>query len=286
MSEAKTDPEDFKATQRQAWGEAATGWRKWWRIFEAAAQPLNEKLVDLAGERPGQVVLDVATGIGEPALTAARRVGARGSVVAIDFAAPMLEVGRERARAEGLSNLEFLERDAETLSLEGRRFDAATCRWGFMLMPDPRAACAAVRSCLKPGAHLAAAVWAEPEKVPFIALPQAIGLREGLFPPPPHGSPGPFSMGRAGQLEEVMAAAGFQGLRSETFRVAFRFDSPREYTTFVQEVSGSLRRGLQEAPRERREHVLRAIEVEVRRYAAPDGSVHFENEARCASGRC
>jgi SAM-dependent methyltransferase len=285
MSETRFDPAEFKATQRAAWGEAASGWRKWWRVFEAAAQPLNERIVDLAGVKAGHAVLDVATGIGEPALTAAKRTGPKGSVVASDFAAGMLEVGRERAKELGLSNVKFVEADAETLAVEAGPFDAATCRWALMLMPDPRAACAGVRKALKPGARFAAAVWAEAENVPFIAIPQSIAAREGNFPPPPPGSPGPFVLGAPGALEKVFAGAGFEDVRAETFRVTFSYASSREFMGFISDVSGSMRKTLAEAPAEVRERVRSAIERETARLAAKDGSLRLENLVRCVSGK-
>ena len=170
MSQASIDPNDFKATQRIAWGAAAAGWRKWWRVFEAAAQPLNERIVDLAGVKPGDKVLDVASGIGEPALTAAKRTGPTGRVLATDLAAPMLEVARERALALHLENVEFREMDAEKLDGAAASFDAATCRWAVMLVLDPVAVCRGVRRALKPGARFATSVWCEAPRVPFLAI--------------------------------------------------------------------------------------------------------------------
>src|SRR5439155_15093881 len=79
------DPTQYKASQRREWGVSADGWKRHWNIWEQAAQHLNERLVELAWIRPGHRVLDVATGLGEPAFTAARRVGPNGSVVATDL---------------------------------------------------------------------------------------------------------------------------------------------------------------------------------------------------------
>src|SRR5690242_4514993 len=93
------DPRRFKSEQREAWSDVAPGWRKQWRVFEANAQRLSDRLVELARVGPGSRVLDVATGIGEPALTAARRVGPKGRVVATDLAPGMIAIVAERARA-------------------------------------------------------------------------------------------------------------------------------------------------------------------------------------------
>ena len=63
------DPKQYKTTQRQGWDSVAKGWQKWWKNFEGGAQKLSDRLVELAEIGPGQQVLDVATGIGEPAMT-------------------------------------------------------------------------------------------------------------------------------------------------------------------------------------------------------------------------
>ena len=87
--------------QRSQWDRVAAGWQTWWRTIEDAAQPVSRRMLALAAVAPGQRVLDIATGIGEPALLAARRVGPQGRVVATDIAPAMLEIARERARSLG-----------------------------------------------------------------------------------------------------------------------------------------------------------------------------------------
>ncbi len=74
MSTQSVDLEQYKEGQRQEWGTVATGWRKWWETFEKGAQHLSNRLVELSQIQPGHRVLDVATGIGEPAVTAAQHV--------------------------------------------------------------------------------------------------------------------------------------------------------------------------------------------------------------------
>src|SRR5581483_849080 len=134
------DSENQKREQRRMWDESAAGWNKWWPSFERAAQPVNNRLVELAKIKPGHRVLDIATGTGEPAVTAARAVGASGRVVAVDQSPGMLALGRERAKSLGLGNIEFVESDAESMAFEDHAFDAAVCRWGLMFMPNLGAA--------------------------------------------------------------------------------------------------------------------------------------------------
>lgn len=89
----------------------------------------------LAGLQPGMRVLDLATGRGEPALRAARRVGPRGLVLGVELSDGMLRMARERAEREGLSNLDLRVANAESLEdIPPSHFHAATVRWGLMYM--------------------------------------------------------------------------------------------------------------------------------------------------------
>src|ERR687894_416860 len=78
MMSSLSSAEEFKDGQRQRWSSVSEGWKNWWRTFENGAQNISSKLVELVHTKPGDKVLDIATGIGEPAVTAAKRVGNNG----------------------------------------------------------------------------------------------------------------------------------------------------------------------------------------------------------------
>jgi len=278
------DPKEFKTAQKAGWATASEGWRKWRHRFVPATANLNKKLVELAEIREGFRVLDVASGIGDPALEIARKTGPKGSVLATDFSAEMLEVARERAREEGLAHLETRTMDAENLDVPPASFDAATCRWCLMLILDPAAACRGVRRALKPGSRFVAAVWGEPERVPFLAIPGKIAMREAGVPPPAPGTPGPLSMGKPGALEAVVSGAGFRDVSTEIVSVDFEFASPSEYADMLLDMSYSLRRALEEKPPEVRTKVRQGIERAVEAFRTPEGRVRLVNETRCVRG--
>src|SRR5919202_5460008 len=106
------DAAEFRSGQRQLWNQAATGWKRWSELIDRGASGISERLVELAGVEAGSRVLDVAAGYGEPSLTAARRAGSEGTVVAADISPEMLAFGRERAAAAGVGNIDFVESDA------------------------------------------------------------------------------------------------------------------------------------------------------------------------------
>lgn len=96
------DPVEFKRNIRTEWRSAADGWRRWLDVVEApeGGQQHSAKLIELAELRPGDRVLDVGGGYGEPSLSAARVVGPEGrGVVCTDISAEMLATARERADA-------------------------------------------------------------------------------------------------------------------------------------------------------------------------------------------
>ena len=107
MSKSSVNPVEYKNKLSQEWDNVASGWEKWWPTFERGSQVVSDRMVELAEIGPGQRVLDLATGIGEPAVTAAHLVGSKGTVIATDLSREMLAVGQKRAVQQGLENIEF-----------------------------------------------------------------------------------------------------------------------------------------------------------------------------------
>lgn len=97
------DSKQYKESQRQSWESVAAGWQKWWKTIEMGTENVSRRLIELAEIKPGSRVLDIATGIGEPAVTAAKQVGS-GHVLAIDISSQMLSI----ANLIDLLNIEIL----------------------------------------------------------------------------------------------------------------------------------------------------------------------------------
>lgn len=105
--------------------------------------------------RPGEHVLDVACGTGNLAIPAARK-GA--SVIGQDIAPNLLEQGRARANAEGLT-IRFDENDAEALPYEDSAFDTVMTMFGAMFTPRPGVTAAELTRTCRPGGRIAMANW-------------------------------------------------------------------------------------------------------------------------------
>jgi SAM-dependent methyltransferase len=285
MASQTVNPTDFRAGQRTQWNVAATGWKKYSERIDAQANHVSERLVELAGVAPGSRVLDVAAGYGEPSLTAARKAGSEGSVVATDISAEMLAYGRERAAAAGASNIEFIESDAMSLDFPADSFDAAVSRWGIIFDPDGEGAAGRVRGFLKPGARFAISSWGPPERSPFLAIPmRTVITRLGIEPPPP-GTPGPLSRPTPEAIGGLLEGGGFSDVEVEDTEVTFRYESPEEFTTFVREIAPPITALMADRSAEEQAETWNAITEAIGEMAQPDGSVSLTNQVLMASGR-
>jgi SAM-dependent methyltransferase len=242
-------------------------------------------MMELAHVAPGRRVLDVATGIGEPAMTAARRVGPGGSVVAIDQAPQMLAVARERMQEAGIHTVEFIEGDAEAVPLPPDSFDAVVCRWGLNFFNDPVGTLAHFRNSLVPGGWLAAAVWGPPERVPMISLPFSVLSREPGRPSPQPAGPNPFALSEPAKLEQTLRDAGFTHVRSEPYTVTFEFASMDEFLGHMGDVSAAIRMILATSSLEHQAGFWKKLADAALPFTAADGIIRLPNDCLVAVGR-
>jgi SAM-dependent methyltransferase len=279
------DPAQYKANLRTEWRDAAPGWRAWVEVLEAedGGRAVSRTLVELARIGPGDAVLDVAAGYGEPGLTAARTVAPGGRVVCTDISAEMLTVGRERAAAEGLDNLQFVERDAEELRFEEASFDAVLSRQGLQFLPDVPGVLTRLHAFLKPHGRLTAAVWGPPGTVQF-AAPVPVIRAELQLPPPPAGIPGPFALADAGQLAALVEAAGFTDVQTGTVTAIYQTGSAELATRWLRDVAPPISSLVDGRPPEVQERVWARVTQAWAPYTTADGRVRLENQAVWVTG--
>jgi ubiquinone/menaquinone biosynthesis C-methylase UbiE len=281
------DSKQYKEAERQSWNSVAAGWQKWWKPIEKGAEKVSRRLTEPAEIKSGSRVLDIATGIGEPAITVGKQVGSSGYVLATDISPQMLSVAKQRAISLGILNMiEFREGDAETIELESSTFDAVLCRWGLMFLPDLKAGLFNINRSLKEGGHLAASVWAAPAQDTLSDVTMKTVMKETNSPPPSPGTPGPFSLSDENTLKNSFLTAGFKNLALERMNVSFDFDSPADFTAFILETSGPLLKMITNQTLERRGEIKKAITEVAKSYADNiTGKVKFGNEAILIVGK-
>jgi enediyne biosynthesis protein CalE5 len=284
MEATQIDAGEFRAGQRRDWGTAAKGWHDWQELIYETTAPVSERLVEMAGIKPGDRVLDVAAGAGEPALTAARVAGPDGQVIATDISPEMLGHGRERAARAGIDNIEFLETDASSLDFPPDSFDAALSRWGIIFEPQAEAAAARIRSFLKPGARMAISSWGPPDRVPFLGIPMRTVLTRLDLSPPPPGTPGPLSRPTPEAISSVLEGGGFSDVEVDEIELVFDWDSPEEFVRFTREIAPPISALMANHPPEVQDETWAAVVEGARPHADADGRLRLTNLVLLAAG--
>jgi SAM-dependent methyltransferase len=273
MSVAVFNAQAYKDTTKQQWEDAAEAWHRWGPALEAWLGPATELMLDLAGVGEGDRVLDVAAGAGGQTLTAARRVGPDGAVLATDISPRILEFAAAEARRAGLANIGTHAQDGEELDVEPGAFDAAISRVGLIYFPDRQGALARIRAALRSGGRFATITYSTPDRNGFFSVPVGIIRGRAELPPPLPGQPGPFSLGADGVLQSELEEAGFIDVVVEAIPAPVLMASAAECARFERESFGALHQMLSGLPREERDAAWAEVEDALGQFEGADGFV-------------
>jgi len=171
-------------------------------LLDRQLSPLGLRAMEALSPQTGEAILDVGCGAGKSVLQLADRVGPTGRVTGVDIAPAVLEVARRRAA--GLSQVDFLECDAQRLTLPDRSIDCVFSGFGVMAFRDPVAAFSNFRRMMRPSGRLAFVSWRSLKENELDFLPlQAAGLEGWL-------DPTPFSFADSGYIRTMLQTAGFR----------------------------------------------------------------------------
>lgn len=200
-----------KIRQQGAWASGN------YAVVGTTLQIVGERLCEALDLRGGQRVLDVAAGNGNATLAAARRWC---SVTSTDYVPALLEQGRRRAEAEGLT-VDFQVADAEALPFGDQEFDVVVSTFGVMFTPDQQKAAVEMLRVCKSGGRIGMANWT-PDS--FIGqLFKTIGRHV----PPPAGVQPPSLWGTPARLEELLEPMAGLAIEAQSF--VFRYRSPEHW---------------------------------------------------------
>ena len=280
----------FQSEQKKLWDVSAAGLEKWLHVTQAASHDVTDRMIELAGIKPGDNVLDIATGIGDPAIDAARIVQPTGRVLAIDLSQRRLATARRRAKEQGLENfIEFIESDIEIMEFPSSKFNAILSKWGLMFFAHLERLLSRILAALVPdrGGVFVAAVWSRPEKVPSLKIPSLVLDR--LEIPPLPTALNPFRLSDMSALSKLFIEAGFEDIKTETIPVTYRFESAEDYFDFAYETSGSFKGRITNAAAflsdEKQDKIRRDIVNEARSFVDSKGQLSMSNETFLIAGR-
>ncbi len=198
--------------QAAAWdGHEGEHWAEHADRYDRSSWRHRAHLVDPARLPAGTRVLDIGCGCGAATREAAHLTG-DGLVVGLDLSGPMLAVARERAAAEGLTNVEFVQGDAQVHPFEAGTTDLVISSFGAMFFGDRAAAFSNIGRVLRPGGRLAVLTWRELDRNEWLSeIRGALALGRELGTPPPD-APTPFSLADPDRVRPLLESAGFDAI--------------------------------------------------------------------------
>lgn len=209
---ATPDLAALKSRQHAAWSSGN------YAVVGSTLQIVGEQLCEALDLRAGSDVLDVAAGNGMASLAAARRWC---NVTSTDYVPALLEQGRARAAANGLS-IEFKEADAESLPFADASFDAVVSTFGVMFTPNQAQAASELTRVCKRGGRIGLANW-----TPDGFIGQVFKTL-GKYLPPAAGTKSPALWGTRGALDDMFGSQA-SSIKAESRIFNFRYASPEHF---------------------------------------------------------
>jgi ubiquinone/menaquinone biosynthesis C-methylase UbiE len=269
--------EQIREQQRATWNKFSPGWKKWDVLMMEFLKPLGDEIIRLLNPKDADVVLDVASGTGEPGLTIATMLTG-GKVVISDLSDGMLEIAREHATQRGIKNIETRVCDVCELPFADHTFDAISCRFGFMFFPDMLLAAKEMARVLKPGGRIATAVWNVPEKNFWVTAIGGTINRNMQLPPPPPEAPGMFRCAKGGLIRDLFQQAGLKNTSEKEVAGKLNCGTTDVYWNMMTEVAAPFVAALSQADDAMKEKIKKEVyQVVSEKY--PDGNIVIDSSA-------
>jgi SAM-dependent methyltransferase len=173
----------------------------------------------------------------------------------------------------GLTNVDFAVTDAQQLELGDEQFDAAVCRWGYMLMGDPDEAMRRTRRVLREGGRLALATWDRPDRNLWLSAPVLALVGHGVMPPPNPADPSPFALPDPADLERRLRAAGFSETRSDKVDFSQLYPSFDEYWEEMMDMAAPIAEALRAVSPAEADAARDATRETLSQFTADDGRI-------------
>jgi ubiquinone/menaquinone biosynthesis C-methylase UbiE len=175
--------------------------------------PWADDLIKRADIKPGEKVLDVATGTGIVARKVAAVIGPSGSITALDINPAMLAVAKKTPAPEKPA-IEWVEGDAQKLPFPDGKFNAVFCQEAMQFFPDRQKAVREMFRVLAPGGRVALASWRAAERNPYgIEFAKVVSKR--VSPQAGTETRSPFGWDNKDEMVKLLKTAGFKNVKAE-----------------------------------------------------------------------
>ncbi len=269
--------EEIREQQKQSWNKFSGGWKKWDSLTMDFMLPVGKAIITALMPKGNKLILDIASGTGEPALTIASMLSG-GKVTMADVADDMLAIAIENAAHRGIQNVEAITCDVCELPFENNNFDAISCRFGFMFFPDMQLAANEMYRVLQPGGKIATAVWNIPEKNFWVTSVMGTINKNMDLPKPASGAPGMFRCCKPGLMKSILENAAFKNIKEQEVPAKLNARTLENFWAMMTEVGAPIVAALSNADDALREKIKQEVfELVSKKY--PEGEVAVDASA-------
>lgn len=194
----------------------------------------------------------------------------------------MIDVAAERARAEGLDNIEFVQRDGEDLQFHSQSYDAVTNAYGLMFCPDPSRALVEAHRVLVPDGRITLVTWALPSQSPFFTVIRDVAAEFFVLRDPGPDEPNPFRLASADKLRSMLEEAGFPSVDIDRLTMTFECDSALDYCQIFKDYGWKAK--IDALPSDENARFQQTVTEAMRPYA-DGGRLRLAATSLCASAR-
>jgi ubiquinone/menaquinone biosynthesis C-methylase UbiE len=265
-----TQLDEVRSKQRESWNKFSGGWKKWDELTMDFLRPVGNAILDSIPFKDNFKVLDIASGTGEPGLTAASMVK-NGTVTGTDISEDMVAIAAENAKAKGLNNFNTKVCSADDLPFDDESFDAVICRNGVMFFPDIEATVKEILRVLKPDGYFSAGFFISPENNQWATTTMNVINKFVDMPPPSPDTPGLFRCAKPGMMKNILEKSGFKNIQEKEVVFSLNVPTIEMYWSFQTEVAAPVVYGLSKADEATKQQIREIVFTDVTKYSSGSG---------------
>ncbi len=164
--------------------------------------------------KKNQSILDIGCGAGQTSYTAKKKVGANGTITAVDISAPLLNLFKKKYK--NIKNLACLRKDIQKTRFKENIFDHAISRFGVMFFESPLCAFTNTYQALKKDGSFTFVCWRNFRYNQFFTIPAySVKKNTKIDLPEFNNAPGPFSLKDQSYIKKLLKQSGFRKITIE-----------------------------------------------------------------------
>ena len=212
----------LKNKQYYYWNEKSVSpWIKYNNEMNSKFENINKILFENISFNKNQSILDIGCGAGQTSYTAKKKVGANGTITAVDISTPLLNLFKKKYK--NIKNLVCLRKDIQKTKFKENIFDHAISRFGVMFFEYPSRAFTHTYQALKKDGSFTFVCWRNFRYNQFFTIPAySVKKKTKIDVPEFNNAPGPFSLKDKSYIKTLLKQSGFRKITIDNIKTKLK----------------------------------------------------------------